>query len=358
MCSTKITKYNVQKKPKNGASLDTLAQLSTLKQNGHKKLIKRQIAKSITLAQLFPLIDLNSPLKKSYWNTYHCNNVMIQEGHKFESKYCNARWCTVCNRIRMAKMIKAYSIPLVQFKDMYFVTLTAPNVKGEQLKDEVNNMLKSFQRIRQNLHKQNITFKGIRKLECTYNPRTGFNPHMHILLDGKEVAEKLVELWLKRNKAARRKAQDIRKADKNSLLELFKYTVKGIHKGKFYAKALDTIYQALHNRRTYQPFGIRKVVEEDINGIKSEDITFKGFRNEIWRWSKDAKDWFNDGGELLTEYIIEGKLCDWIEELTMDELPEPDQEQNQITINHNQRTNILWSHYSELTDEIIKSDTS
>ena len=34
-------------------------------------------------------------------------------------------------------------------------------------------------------------------------------------------------------------------------------------------------------------------------------------------WSKDAKDWSNKDGELFTDYIIKGKLSDWIKELAI-----------------------------------------
>jgi hypothetical protein len=243
----------------------------------------------------------------------------------------------------MAKMINAYSVPLTSLEDLHFVTLTTPNVTAQDLKVEMDGMYKSWRYIvNKRLRKHHkLRIRGMRKLECTYNPYTDtYNPHFHILVEGKEAAKLLIDLWLKRYPKASIKGQDMRAADPNSLIELFKYTVKGVHKGKYYPKALDTIYQALENRRTYQPFGIKKLVEEDIDGIKSEEVTFKGYRDDMWRWSKVAKDWVNDDGELLTDYIIEGKLSDWIEDLTStindDHLVEPTQEQTQIRLNRSQ----------------------
>lgn len=339
--------------------LDTLAQLRIEGENGRQKFINRQKAKAITLGQIFPLIDLNSRLKKSYWRSFHCNRLILQEGHKMTTKYCNGRWCTVCNRIRMAKMINAYSVQLMKLPDLYFVTLTTPNVKSQLLRSEIDMMYKSWRAINHNIRKTyKNNLKGIRKLECTYNPiADSYNPHFHFLINGKSSAQLLIKLWLQRYPDASIKAQDMRKAQEGSLIELFKYTVKGVHKGKYYAEALDQIYQALENRRTYQPFGISKLVEEDIEGIKSQEVTFKGFENNQWTWSNEAKDWVNQDAELLTEYIIEGKLSDWIEDLTksVGDLVEPDKDQVAIILNKKEFKDSLWTYYSLSADELIDS---
>ena len=345
--------------PKKAAPLDTLAQLRTDTSEGRNKFIKRQKAKAITMGQIFPLIDLDSRLKKAYWRSYHCNRLILQEGYKMTTKYCNGRWCTVCNRIRMAKMINAYSVPLMKLEDLYFVTLTTPNVQATELDTEIDGMYKSWRAVNHNMRKTyTLDIKGMRKLECTYNPITdSYNPHFHIIINGKESASKLIELWLKRYPKASRKAQDMRKAKEGSLIELFKYTVKGVHKGKYYPQALDQIYQALEGRRTYQPFGISKIVDEDIDGIRSEDVTFKGFKDNQWKWSNNAKDWVNQDAELLTEYILDGKLSDWIDDLTesVGKVVEPDREQPSIRLNKREFQDSLWTYYSRTTDELINS---
>lgn len=365
MCLTKISNKIRPKKPINRGSLDTLAQLTTNDaDSGKSKLTKRQIAKAITLGQLYPLIDLDSPLKKSYWRTYHCNRVIVQEGYKYTTEYCNGRWCTVCNRIRMAKMINGYSVPLLKIEDLQFVTLTAPNVKASDLKGEIANMYKKWRSINQNMRKTyKMDIKGLRKLECTYNPITDtYNPHFHFLIGGSSEAQQLVKLWLDKNPKASVKAQNVQKARDGSIIELFKYAVKGVHKGKFYPEALDNIYQALYNKRTFQSFGISKQVEEDLNGIQSEDMKFKGFNDAIWQWSNECKDWVNTDGELLTEYILDGKLSDWIEDLTNElevgHMVEDEQEQTKITLSGEDKDNVLWGYYSEMADLVINQDSS
>jgi len=355
------------KTPLLGPSLDTLEQLSPnsnfspseIASKSRDKFVKRQIAKSITLGQLFPLIDLKSPLHDSYWYTYHCNNLILQEGYKMTTKYCGHRWCTLCNRIRMAKMIKAYSHALLDFDDMQFVTLTAPNVSGDELRDEIDGMLSNWRGIYQYLKKNKFEVKGMRKLECTYNPHTGYNPHFHFIINGKKTAQKIVQQWLKRYPQASPKAQDIRTANEGSLLELFKYAVKGVHKGNYYPKALDVLYQAMKHRQTFRPIGIKKLVEDDISGIKSQEVTFAGYQDAQWEWSNKAKDWVNTDGELLTNYIIEGKLSDWIEELTT--APEPVEEtpiDDTVRIDKSQFNHQVQTIWIEYVREDLENDSS
>lgn len=314
----------IQKKglftPKKVAPLDTLGIVTPNVEKQRETYQKRQLAKAITMAQLFPLIDLNSKLKDSYWDTYHCNKTIVQEGYKFRSSYCDARWCTLCNRIRMAKMINGYSVPILKFKDPQFLTLTAPNVGKGELRKEFDRMMATWRKMTKTFNKYHkpLELKGIRKIECTYNPHTGFNPHFHIIVDGKEVAEVLLKLWMKHNPKSNMGGQKILECygKENMLVELFKYVAKAVHKGKFHAEALDEIYQAMYYRKTYYPMKIKKVVEENIEGIKSENITFKGFENEIWEYNWEIKNWVSkSGGELLTNYILDGKLDSWIEEL-------------------------------------------
>ena len=128
---------------------------------------------------MFDLIDLKSSLNKSYWQTFHCSKVILQEGKKITSRYCNQRWCLTCNRIRTAKMINGYSEPLSKFKEPQFVTLTIKNVKGVNLKASIELMNDSLKDIRKNLKKTyGKTLKGLRKYECTYNKKSNeFHPH-------------------------------------------------------------------------------------------------------------------------------------------------------------------------------------
>jgi len=311
----KGSKYNSSNKGQD--NLDTLAQLVTFPCNHLENsplivqdkdqinLQKRARAKAFTNSFLFDLIDLKSPLTKSYWNTFHCSKTILQEGKRISSRYCNNRWCLTCNRIRTAKMINGYQATIETFKDPRFVTLTIPNVKAKYLRDTIDLMNQVLREIQRSLKKtHNIQIRALRKYECTYNAeRNDYHPHFHFILDELGVANLLVKYWVKKNVGADVKGQDITKADDTSLIELCKYFTKVIAKDNDYnPKALDIMFRAVRGKRTFQPIGIKKDVSEDIEEIQSQEIEFKPPQEQIWGYEADAYDWVSADGELFSEY--------------------------------------------------------
>lgn len=319
---TKIVKnaYSQTKAPPNNGvkhNLDTLAQLVTFSDNqlnpnelqekskDQLTLQKRARAKAFTNSYLFDLIDLKSPLNKSYWNTYHCTKTILQDDSKITGKYCNNRWCLICNRIRTAKMINGYHSSVSEFKQPQFVTLTIPNVKAKDLRLSIEQMNKALMNCRRNLKKTfKIDLKALRKYESTYNKRTNtYHPHFHLIVDGLDTSNELVNQWLKQFPKADKKAQDVRQANDNSLIELCKYFTKIIAKDNDYnPKALDIMFRAVKGKRTFQPIGIKKDISEDIEDIQGQEIDFKPPQQQIWVYENDVYDWVTADGELLSEY--------------------------------------------------------
>ena len=117
--------------------------------------------------------------------------------------------------------------------------------------------------------------------------------------------------WLKRNCNAGIKGQDCKKADKYTLVELFKYMTKVIAStGKrpktpnervINADSLDVIFNALIGIRTVQSFGFLKPsINEDCN---AENPKVKGIADAVLQWNNAATDWVDtDTGELFTGY--------------------------------------------------------
>jgi hypothetical protein len=120
--------------------LDTLEITSDLVS---KKSLETQYHKALrkykTNQKVISIIDTlkEESQKKKYWLTYHCNHVLFQQGNVFKGSLCRKRWCTQCNRVKAFEMTSAYKEPLTNLGQLYFVTLTRPNVKGRQLKSEV-----------------------------------------------------------------------------------------------------------------------------------------------------------------------------------------------------------------------------
>jgi hypothetical protein len=289
--------------------LDTLAQLrnspfesAEKSQSKDRTLTNRARAKLITNTLILKLVDIPSPLNKSYWRTYHCASQLEQEGKTITTKYCKNRWCMVCNRIRTAVLIRGYEPALKKLQDPQFVTLTFPNVQGDKLRAEIKGMYKSFKRIGDRLKKRGIRLKGIRKMECTHNQLlNNFNPHYHLLVEGKEHAGLIVQEWLKEYPTASPKAQYVVPADDNSIMELMKYFTKILPSKKsratgrleINAKALDTMFQAMQGLRVFQPFGITKHVSEEIEELEKAEYNIVEQAHALWIWEQDVADWVN-----------------------------------------------------------------
>lgn len=288
---------------------------------------KRARAKFISSKLAVRLSNLDSPLRKSYVATFFCANALHQNGTKITSNYCGHRWCTVCNRIRTAKLIKGYEGVMSELPDLRFVTLTVPNVPGYHLQETIDRMLSVFTSIQGTFKKrkqrglQSWQLVGLRKIECTYNPKTNeFHPHFHFVISGKEAAKGLISEWLERVDTANQDAQDMRKTRAGSEKELFKYLVKLPTKidGKsvMFLEPLDTIFQAMRGRRVFQPIGIKKDVSEEIENLQSVEVTGIAPVDEITYWPWENNDWVNhETGEALTGYTPSEKALNQVENI-------------------------------------------
>lgn len=285
--------------------LDTIAQLVHTPKIGGLEVLKKRAKNqyfSKKLSQKLTQIE-GSPLNKAYRRTFFdCGQVIIQEGRKLKSGYCNARWCNTCNRIRTAKLVKGYKKAIESMNDPFFVTLTVPNVKPEELGYSIKKMIKNIVLIIKNRRRE-TEINGIRKLECTYNySRNDYHPHLHFIVDGRENAEYLKKEWLLRNPEAEHFCQDTRRALPGSEMELFKYTTKIVSKSQngfeIYIEPLDIIFQAMNTLRTFQSFGKVRKVNEDIQGTEVEEYDIPFYESVAWVWENN--DWVNmlDGKKL------------------------------------------------------------
>lgn len=279
--------------------------------------LKRAKVKFTQQKLLRALVKLGSPLAKKYDATLFCSSVLEQDGNKLRSRFCNNRWCNICNRIRTAKLIKGYGAAIDSMLDPRFVTLTVPNVPATELRAEIRRMISEFRKIQElrRKHKKPL-IRGIRKLEVTYNPDLqNFHPHFHFIVEGEAAADELIEAWLDRNTTADKRGQDQREA-KNPI-ELFKYFAKLTSKSKSdtiiikagkmvrieysYPEALDLVFQAIEGTRIIQPVGGIKYVKEDIEDL--ETVVIEDLDSEVALWIYQDRDWVNVyTGELLTGY--------------------------------------------------------
>ena len=283
----------------------------------HKSFINRRIAKAITSKMIFPFMDLNSSLKPSYLRTLSCNEILLQDGLKVSSKYCKNRFCVVCNRIKTAKVINEY-LPIIDgLSDLTMLTLTIPSVKADQLPSAYKMMLESFRRITRNIKKnypQNSVI-GFRAYECNYNSKKNtFNPHFHILMEGKTNAFLIKNLWLDQIKGASYKAQDVQSANPGALIEIVKYVCKGVVKEQFYPQAMDCIFRSLRGKKVFETFGIKKI-NLDMNTTSKTVIDFRTSDVDVWAWNHEVMNWTNSTGELFIDHVFDQKTMDFLNKI-------------------------------------------
>jgi len=258
------------------------------------------------------LISLNNDYKEKYENTLNCGSVLLQTGNKITSRYCNNRWCKVCNRIRTAKLINGYAEQLDKLNNKYFVTLTLPNIGKNKLRETIKQMLKGIRDIQENWRKQKkYKIIGIRKLECTYNPDLdNYHPHFHFILQGEETAKELIKSWLNKFKNAVEWAQDYKIC--YDYKELFKYFTKMAAKSKinnevnFYPEAIHNIFESIEKIRIFQPMGGIRLIKEDIDKKEAKEIKEIEEQNTIFIFEED--NYINKKtGEILTRYTPTNK---------------------------------------------------
>jgi plasmid rolling circle replication initiator protein Rep len=102
--------------------------------------------------------------------------------------FCKFSLCPMCNWRKSKKF--AYEIAIimqhlhVQYKkEFILLTLTAPNVEGRVLKNELTNFRKAFKRLTERKEVDGVIKGYVRKLEITYNStRKDYHPHYHVLI--------------------------------------------------------------------------------------------------------------------------------------------------------------------------------
>jgi diadenosine tetraphosphate (Ap4A) HIT family hydrolase len=287
-----------------------------------------------------------SILKGKYERSTACSTVITKNEGVITSRYCNSRWCNVCNRIKTGKLMNDHGDILDSLSNPFFVTLTIPNVPGDQLRNASKMMLSTFGRIIKTIQqtakrKNEKIIVGFRKLECTHNEKyNDFHPHLHIIVDSEEAAQEIMRAWLEKYDYASPSAQDIRPASIAAAKELFKYVTKMLpnkkegqswqswfensDKTEAFFKAMDKIFVAFQGLRIIQSFGYESIkcnqvdngeIDQEIEEVEqetdeSEDLELKSQQYKgteaaedgKYLWNKAALTWINpETGEFLLD---------------------------------------------------------
>lgn len=103
----------------------------------------------------------------------------------YQANFCKNRFCPMCAWRLAHKDALKISVLMDYIEAEHgmafiFVTLTAPNVRAENLRDEITRYNKAFKRLVERDEVAKINRGYIRKIEVTYNQeRDDYHPHFH-----------------------------------------------------------------------------------------------------------------------------------------------------------------------------------
>src|SRR5699024_1528345 len=253
------------------------------------------------------------------------------------SNACKNRFCPICAWRKACKdamkiSIMMESIKLEENKEFIFLTLTTPNIKGEDVKSEIDKFNKAFNKLfkRQKIIK---SIKGyIRKLEMTYNKnRDDYNPHFHVLLCVDKGYFKKAHLYIKHDEwltmwqeatgmkeITQVHIQKVHSTRGNTVSEIAKYSAKDYEMSTSQA-VFDVFYTALKGRQVIVYGGLfkefaKKYENGELDKYKSKDKN-EYYYKLIAKWNDDLLK-FNQEYEELSKTEKEkynGHLVDEIE---------------------------------------------
>ena len=221
--------------------------------------------------------------EKMKLSIFECGDIigfLKSKGEKIRlhgGRFCNNRFCPMCSWRKARKdgylLLLLFSIvQKVMKKELIFLTLTAPNVVGSELKKEIEDFNKSFERMSKTKDFKSICKGYIRKLEVTYNEKENtYHPHFHVVIavnksyftDKTYISRKnWLEMWqvAKRDKSITQ--VDVRKAkldDMKGVYEMATYSAKASDY-LVSNEVFDIFYGALKNKKIITFNGIFKEI--------------------------------------------------------------------------------------------------
>lgn len=132
------------------------------------------------------------------WDKYELNKILDL---KTVNRCNNNRFCPNCKKLDVSKFIHKFKDIVVDYSDYhyYFLTLTVPNCKGEDLPLILDKLNSCFAKLKEKLSYDLLTPSGkvnkkafqdrllkldggIRVLEINYNGARGYHPHLHCVV--------------------------------------------------------------------------------------------------------------------------------------------------------------------------------
>ena len=265
--------------------------------------------------------------------------------HKLKrGSFCRTRLCPTCAKRKSLRWIFALSLMIEYVNSTYdyeylLLTLTAPNVKGDDLHDELKKYSKAFDQMLKRKKYKDVIEGFIRKLEITYNKKTEtYHPHYHVIIavdktyfkKGYINRDTWLSDWQRAMKDSSITQVDVRKVYNKStvdsdlskssiqtgILEVAKYTAKS---GDYLISedVFVTFWNALKHMREFTFGGCFKETHElfkqgELDYLIPEDNTEWIYRL-IYHWSNSEMSYSEFVKEIKTNDEFENEFIDMLD---------------------------------------------
>lgn len=206
---------------------------------------------------------------------------------------CGNRWCLRCmQRKALSDALEIYTLANYFYTEknyrFLFITLTAPNCSGDDLRDTISQFNKGIDRLFKREPYRSDFKAWITKVETTYNvKRKDYHPHLHVLVAVDKRYLKDSDRFVSNDRLRKdwrdvfgddtitqvdiKKASgDTKRKRMKSVLELAKYTAKPSHYLRD-QKVFDTFFDAMKNRQALRFCGefseLHKMYDLDCYGL-------------------------------------------------------------------------------------------
>ncbi|XZI59341.1 protein rep (plasmid) [Clostridium perfringens] len=257
-------------------------------------------------------------------------DLELEHKKLYRGNFCKNRFCPMCSWRMALKDCLEISIlmehlRLEENKEFIFLTLTTPNVTGEELEQAIKEYNKAFKRLMELKEVKAIVKGYIRKLEVTYQGEKyitkklwrkkkeyyeskglklgdlepnydTYNPHFHIVIAVNKSyftdknyyipRERWLELWKKSMRDERITQVDVRKAKMNNYKEVYELS-------KYSAKDSDYLIN-------------RKVFSEFYKSLKGKQVlVFGGLFKAAHKMYLDGElEVYKEKDEIEYEYML------------------------------------------------------
>lgn len=195
--------------------------------------------------------------------------------------FCNNRFCPFCSWLKAKRTAFELLelIKVVEYKEKFaflFITLTAPNVPKEKLREEIEEFNVSFKRLFQTKEFKVFNKGFIRKLEITYNEeRDDYHPHFHLVVAVNKSyftsrnymsKKRLLELWQRAKRDTSITQVDIKPCRMDTVKQVMELATYSAKQGDLYKskEIFDGFYEGLFRKKMLVYNGIFKEYKKKI----------------------------------------------------------------------------------------------